>query len=92
MSEETSTTTRNARRMATGIVTSDKMDKTIKVTTQRYITHPIYEKRLRRKTVYTAHDENNEAKVGDTVEIMEVRKLSKTKSWRLVNVTRRADR
>jgi len=61
---------RTRRRIVTGVVTSDKMDKTIKVTVQRDFKHPKYEKRIRRQTVYTAHDEANEAKTGDTVLIM----------------------
>ncbi len=85
------TETRNRRRLVTGLVTSDKMDKTIKVTVERQIKHPLYEKRLRRRTVYAAHDENNEARLGDMVEIMETRKLSKTKCWRLVKVLRRRE-
>ncbi len=92
MSEDTAPAipARRVRRTVTGLVTSDKMDKTIKVTVQREFKHPKYEKRIRRRTVYTAHDENNDAKVGDTVEISETRKLSKTKTWRLVNIVKRA--
>ena len=82
---------RTRRRIVTGVVTSDKMDKTIKVTVQRDFKHPKYEKRIRRQTVYTAHDEANEAKTGDMVEITETRKLSKTKGWRLVKVLKRAE-
>jgi small subunit ribosomal protein S17 len=83
-------TPRNKRRLVVGTVTSDKMDKTIKVTVQREMKHPIYEKRIRRSSIYTAHDENNEAHVGDRVEIMETRKLSKSKCWRLTKVVARA--
>lgn len=83
--------TRTRRRVVTGVVTSNKMQKTIKVTVSRQSKHPFYEKRIVRKTTYTAHDENNEAKMGDTVELMETRKLSKTKSWRLVKVLKRAE-
>lgn len=82
---------RNPRRTVTGVVTSDKMNKTIKVTVDRQVKHPLYEKRINRKSVYTVHDENNDAKMGDTVEIMETRKLSKTKCWRLVSVLKRAE-
>ena len=89
MSEKTAT--RNRRRTMVGVVTSDKMDKTIKVMLQRQVKHPVYEKRLNRKTVLTAHDEKNDAKTGDTVEVMETRKLSKSKTWRLVKVLRRAE-
>lgn len=89
MSETTAT--RNSRRVVTGEVSSDKMDKTIKVEVNTQVKHPIYEKRMNRRTVYTAHDENNEARIGDTVEIMETRKLSKNKCFRLVKVLRRKD-
>lgn len=87
---ENQTAVRNERRTVYGIVTSSKMDKTIKVTIERQVQHPIYEKRLRRSTVLTVHDENNEAREGDTVEVMETRKLSKTKCWRLVKILKRA--
>jgi small subunit ribosomal protein S17 len=85
------TLTRTKRRVVTGVVTSDKMDKTIKVTVQRELKHAKYEKRVRRATVYAAHDEKNEAKDGDTVEIVESRRLSKSKTWRLAKVLRRAE-
>ncbi|MBN2711447.1 MAG: 30S ribosomal protein S17 [Planctomycetes bacterium] len=85
------TAARNVRRTVIGVVTSDKCDKTIKVSVDRQVKHPIYEKRMRRTTVYTAHDENNEAKKGDTVEIMETRKFSKTKTWRLTKVLKKAE-
>lgn len=88
MSEEA---TRNLRRVVIGQVSSDKMDKTIRVEVNTQVKHPIYEKRINRRTKYIAHDENNEAKVGDLVEIMETRKLSKNKCFRLVKVLRRAD-
>jgi small subunit ribosomal protein S17 len=84
--------TRNDRRIVTGIVTAEKMDKTIKVTIQRQIKHPIYEKRMRRSTVLAAHDEKNEASVGDIVEVMETRKLSKTKNWRLIKIVKKAEK
>lgn len=87
----TETTTRNTRRTAVGIVSSDKMDKTIKVTVERQIKHPIYEKRMNRKTVLTAHDEKNEAGIGDQVEVMETRKISKNKTWRLVKILKKAE-
>lgn len=82
--------TRNVRRTVIGTVCSDKMDKTIKVEVNTPVEHPIYEKRINSRTVYTVHDEKEEAKVGDVVEIMETRKLSKTKCFRLVKVLRRA--
>ena len=83
--------TRNTRRTVVGTVCSDKMDKTIKVEVNIQVKHPVYEKRVNSRSVYTAHDENNEAKQGDMVEIMETRKLSKTKCFRLVKVLRRAN-
>lgn len=74
---------RRPRRVHLGIVESDARDKTIKVRINRLIRHPKYGKQLKRKTVLHAHDEKNEAKVGDRVEIVECRPISKTKSWRL---------
>ncbi len=82
--------TRNARRTVIGTVSSDKMDKTIKVEVNIQVEHPVYEKRINSRTVYTAHDEKNEAQEGDLVEIMETRKLSKTKCFRLIKILRRA--
>ena len=72
-----------------GIVESDKMDKTISVVVERLVRHPRYEKYIRRRSTFKAHDPHNEAKAGDLVEIQETRPLSKTKSWRLVRVLRR---
>ncbi len=72
----------------TGIVTSDKMQKTIVVRVERLVRHSLYGKYVRRKTVLKAHDENNEAKVGDWVEVEFTRPLSKTKRWKLVRVIR----
>ena len=83
--------TRNTRRTVVGTVCSDKMDKTIKVEVNIQVKHPFYEKRVNSRSVYTAHDENNDAKQGDMVEIMETRKLSKTKCFRLVKVLRRGN-
>ncbi|NBO90926.1 MAG: 30S ribosomal protein S17 [Planctomycetia bacterium] len=74
------------RRVAIGIVTSDKMDKTRRVEIPRLVKHPRYGKYIRRRTICKIHDEHNESHKGDTVEIMETRKLSKTKSWRLVRI------
>jgi len=78
------------RKSFVGTVTSDKMNKTITVSVERLEPHPKYGKYVRRHTVCKAHDENKEAKVGDTVEIMATRPLSKTKRWRLVRVVQRA--
>ena len=78
--------TRNVRKTRTGVVVSDAMDKTVVVQTERRITHPVYGKILRRSKKFYAHDEKNEAKKGDTVQIEETRPLSKTKRWRVVEI------
>ena len=83
-------TKRNSRKERVGLVTSDKMDKTITVALERQVKHPIYKKFLKKTTKLMAHDENNEAHQGDTVRIMETRPLSKNKRWRLVEVLERA--
>lgn len=85
-----STTTRNDRKERQGVVVSDVQDKTIVVRVQRTTTHPLYGKTLRVSKKYHAHDEANEAKVGDTVRIIETRPLSKLKRWRLAEVVERA--
>lgn len=82
---------RNSRRTLTGKVVSDKMDKTITVLVETYKTHPLYSKRVKYSKKYKAHDENNEAKMGDTVSIMSTRPLSATKRFRLVKVIQKAD-
>ena len=81
---------RNLRKQRTGVVTSDKMDKTIVVASKFKEKHPIYGKFVSKTKKYHAHDENNDANVGDTVLIMETRPLSKTKRWRLVQIVERA--
>ena len=81
---------RGQRKSLVGTVTSDKMNKTATVSVERLEKHPRYGKYVRRRTLCKAHDENNEARVGDTVEIMAARPLSKTKRWRLVRVIKRA--
>ncbi len=81
---------RNARQVIQGIVSSDKMNKTITVTIEHMFKHPKYKKYIRRHSKVTAHDEDNTAQIGDSVEIMECRPLSKTKRWRLINVLTRA--
>lgn len=73
-----------------GVVTSAKRDKSIKVTVSYNVKHPKYGKYMRRRTSLHAHDERNEAREGDTVEIVACRPLSKTKQWRLVRITRKA--
>jgi small subunit ribosomal protein S17 len=80
---------RASRKLRTGIVTSDKMDKTITVAVINRKSHPIYGKILTTTVKLKAHDDENSAKEGDTVEIMETRPLSKTKRWRLVRVVER---
>ena len=84
------TTTRNNRRTLRGIVSSDKMDKTITVRVERKYRHRKYGKYVRSHEHYHAHDENNEARGGDSVEICEIRPLSKLKRWRLVQVVETA--
>jgi small subunit ribosomal protein S17 len=77
---------RTLRRTVTGVVTSDKMNKTRRVEVPRLVKHPQYGKYIRRRTICYVHDETNESRVGDTVEIMETRPLSKTKRWRLLKI------
>jgi small subunit ribosomal protein S17 len=81
---------RNRRREQVGKVVSDKMDKTIVVAVETYKRHSLYHKRIKYTKKYKAHDENNEAKVGDTVRIMETRPLSKDKRWRLVEIVEKS--
>ena len=75
-----------------GVVVSDKMDKTIVVRRDVKVKHPLYKKYVRRSTKFVAHDEANQARSGDEVEIVQTRPLSKTKRWRLVRVLREAPR
>ena len=82
----TASVERNLRKTRVGIVSSNKMDKTIVVKVERKIKHPLYGKFLKKTTSFHAHDEKNECSIGDTVKIMESRPLSKTKRWRLVEV------
>jgi len=77
---------RGQRRTAVGVVTSAKMNKTRRVEIPRLVKHPRYGKYIRRRTICYVHDEQNVSRQGDTVEIMETRPLSKTKSWRLLRV------
>lgn len=81
---------RNSRKTRIGIVTSDKMNKTITVTVERRLRHPMYGKFVKKTKKFHAHDENETAGVGDTVRIMETRPLSKTKRWRLVEIIEKA--
>jgi len=77
---------RNLRKSRSGVVTSNKMDKTITVAVERKVKHPIYGKFIKKTTKLHAHDEKNECSEGDVVKIMETRPLSKSKRWRLVEV------
>ena len=81
---------RNLRKVRTGKVVSDKMDKTIVVAVVDNVRHPLYNKIVKRTYKLKAHDENNECKIGDRVKVMETRPLSKDKRWRLVEVVERA--
>lgn len=81
---------RNLRKTRTGVVTSNKMNKSIVVSVERRIQHPLYGKFVKRTKKFMAHDENNECNIGDTVRIMETRPLSKNKSWRLIEIVERA--
>ena len=81
---------RNARKTKVGKVVSDKMEKTIVVAVVDTESHPLYKKSVKKTVKFKAHDENNEAHVGDTVSIMETRPLSKDKRWRLVEILERA--
>ena len=82
--------TRNLRKERIGTVTSNKMDKTIAVAVERKVKHPIYGKFIKKTTRFHAHDEKNEASIGDVVRISETRPLSKTKRWRLVEIIEKA--
>ncbi|MGB4654213.1 MAG: 30S ribosomal protein S17 [Bacteroidales bacterium] len=82
--------TRRLRKEKTGLVVSNKMDKSIVVQVERRIKHPIYGKFVKKTSRFTAHDENNECNEGDTVLIAETRPLSKTKCWRLVEIIQKA--
>ena len=77
---------RNLRKVRTGKVTSDKMDKTIVVAIEERVNHPLYNKVVKRTYKLKAHDENNECQVGDRVKVMETRPLSRDKRWRLVEI------
>jgi small subunit ribosomal protein S17 len=88
--EATQATDRNSRKTRIGKVVSDKMAKTVVVSIERRVQHPVYGKMVRRTKKLKAHDEQNEAKTGDTVRIMETRPLSKDKRWRVVEIIERA--
>jgi len=96
VSDPTTTTTTNVandrgrRKVRVGVVVSDGMDKTVVVRIDRQVRHPLYGKTVRRSSKLAAHDEQNDAHVGDTVRITETRPVSKTKRWRVVEVVERA--
>ena len=81
---------RNLRKTRVGIVSSNKMDKTIVVSILDSVKHPLYKKVIKRTVKFKAHDENNKCNIGDKVEIMETRPLSKDKRWRLVRIIEKA--
>lgn len=81
---------RQTRKLRRGVVVSDKMDKTVVVKTEMMKLHPLYKKFIKRSKKFHAHDENNEARIGDTVEIIETRPLSRTKRWRVLRIVNRS--
>ncbi len=81
---------RGKRKIKSGIVVSDKMDKTVVVSVESFITHPLYKKQSKRTTNFKAHDENNECGIGDKVQMMETRPLSKDKRWRIIGILEKA--
>ncbi|MBU2018820.1 MAG: 30S ribosomal protein S17 [Bacteroidetes bacterium] len=81
---------RNLRKERIGVVTSDKMDKSIVVAVERKVKHPKYGKFVKKTSKFFAHDERNECNIGDTVRIMETRPLSKLKNWRLIEIVEKA--
>ncbi|MCL2630231.1 MAG: 30S ribosomal protein S17 [Firmicutes bacterium] len=87
---ETNTVERNLRKTRVGFVVSDKMDKTIVVAIEQRVRHPLYKKIIKQTKKLKVHDEHNECGIGDKVEVMETRKLSKSKNWRLVSVIEKA--
>ena len=89
MSEQ-QTEGRASRKVRTGVVVSERMDKTVLVKIERSMRHPVYKKTVRRSSKLAAHDENNDAHLGDTVRVVETRPLSKTKRWRVLEIVERA--
>lgn len=88
--QEQATRERGRRKVRTGVVVSDKMEKTVLVRIDRRVRHPLYGKTVARSNKLAAHDEGNEAHVGDTVRVMETRPLSRSKRWRVVEIVERA--
>lgn len=86
MSAVVTTIERNLRKIRVGVVSSNKMDKSIVVKVERKVKHPLYGKFVKKSTSFHAHDEKNECSIGDIVKIMETRPISKTKCWRLVEI------
>ena len=82
--------TRGMKRQVSGIIVSNKMDKTVVVQVERLVKHPLYKKYIRRRNKFTAHDQDNACGIGDRVEISESRPLSKTKRWRVVRILEKA--
>jgi small subunit ribosomal protein S17 len=82
---------RGSRKERVGLVVSDRPDKTVTVSVETLVRHPLYKKRLRRSKRFMVHDEGNEARVGDTVRIIETRPISARKRWRLANIVSRAE-
>ncbi len=82
---------RGRRKTVVGVVVSDKMEKTVVVAVERLVPHPLYGRRVRRTKRYKAHDEENSARVGDRVTLMETRPLSREKRWRVVSILQRAE-
>jgi len=89
MTAEGAMETRGARKKKTGTIVSDKMDKTVVVRVERLVPHEVYKKYVKRRVTYKAHDEKNEFQVGDRVEIVETRPLSKDKRWRVARLIER---
>ena len=89
--EQTTAAERSARKVRTGVVVSDKMDKTVVVRIDRSMRHALYGKTIKRSSKLSAHDEANDAHVGDTVRVMETRPVSKSKRWRVVEIVERAE-
>jgi small subunit ribosomal protein S17 len=90
MTTENMTTDRNRRKLRVGKVVSDRMDKTVVVSIERLVKHPLYGRYVRRRSRFKVHDEKNECRVGDTVRFMETRPISKDKRWRFVEIVERA--
>jgi small subunit ribosomal protein S17 len=91
MHSETAMESRGIRKSKVGMVVSDRMDKTVVVRVERLVPHPVYKKYVKRRTTYKAHDEQNEYRVGDRVEIVETRPVSKEKRWRVSRLIERPE-